>query len=333
MKKTFLSFTIFFVSIILISCSKPKPEKVVVGEMSEYHDPAYGFTIKYPKDWKSMGESGKALFSPSEAVHNNFLDPVNGKRIGAEVSVVAKIAEEGKTIETLLNDSKTEIQQSGTISKEEAITIGGKDGKKISYQIPITTKLAIIGYTLYIPDDTLLFEIDFRAFGDYFDAHSDVFSTMEKSFIPPVIQKKTDNRFHPSEQFEKYDTPYFSMEYPSNFNFTSPPKGKNDFVVQLGGERLDCTIRFDVFGANKWTIDKVWEQNEGKYKAKKKGDVMIDGNKAYWVDYPGAANIDSRAYFMVKNDKVIRITWNIYSPEKDLYSTVFEKTVNSLKLK
>ena len=96
---------------------------------------------------------------------------------------------------------------------------------------------------------------------------------------------------------------------------------------------MDCTIRFDIFGAEKLTVEKVWEQNQAKYKSRKNGDLMIDGNKAFWVDYAGAANIDSRAYFMVKNDKVIRITWNIFSPDKDLYTASFEKVINSLKLK
>ncbi|MBM4165875.1 MAG: hypothetical protein FJ218_02985 [Ignavibacteria bacterium] len=334
MKSLNLSATLLFLTIILLSCSKPKPEKVIVNEWSDYHDPAFGFKVQYPKNWYSMGQSGKAIFYLSEEIANNFLDPVNGKRTGAEISVRAERAENGMTIDQLLLDAKNELQQFGNIKEETKITIAGNEGIKVTFETPITTKLSIWGYSLFISVDTLLFEIGFRAFGDYYEAHNDVFAAVEKSFVPPTIIPKTDSRPRPSEQFDTYDTQYFTLEYPSNFNFTSPSKGSNEFVIELKGERLDCTIRLDIFGANKWTVEKVFEDNLKKYKSvKSKNETVIDGLRAMFVNYSPANNIESRAYFLVKNNKVYRITLNWFAPEKELYIGAFEKIIQSLKIK
>ena len=94
-----------------------------------------------------------------------------------------------------------------------------------------------------------------------------------------------------------------------------------------------CSIHIDVFGAKKLTVDKVWEQNKGKYKAKGTGTSIIDGEKTFWVDYTPMASVNSRAYFVVKNDKVVRTTVNYFAPQKEIYFTVFENAVKSIKLK
>ncbi|MBS4027578.1 MAG: hypothetical protein KGZ58_02980 [Ignavibacteriales bacterium] len=335
MKTTLSLFSVIVFSFLFTSCTKPKPEIVKVGEMSEYADPAFGFKIKYPQQWKSMGEAGKALFYESDDVRNNFLDYVGGKRTGSEISVIAKRGEGGKKGVDLLPDAMLEIQSDGNtrITKEESITLVAMQVKKVSYETPITTKLSLYGYSLYIPIDSLLFEVKLRAFGDYFDAYNDVFAAVQNSFVPPVIIAKTDDRPRPSETFSKNETPYFTFEYPENFNFIPTPKGDKDFVLQIRGERLDCSIQFDVFAAKDLTVEKVFEQNKGKYKAKSTGESEVNGLKALFVNYAPAKDIDSRAYFMVKNNKVIRITMNWFSPEKELYLAAFERVVNSLKAK
>jgi hypothetical protein len=334
MRKRLLFLFLYVLSFFFYACEKPKPEKVVVKEWSEYHDPAFGFKVQYPKNWYSMGQSGKAIFYLSEEIANNFLDPVNGKRVGAEISVRAKRAEGGISIEQVLLDAKNELQQFGNIKEETKVSIAGKEGIKVLFETPITTKLSIWGYSIFVPVDTLLFEVGFRAFGDYYEAHKDIFTAVENSFVPPTIIPKTDNRPRPSEEFDKYDTQYFTLDYPSNFNFTIPNKGNNEFVVELKGERLDCTIRLDIFGANKWTVEKVFEDNLKKYQSvKSKSEITIDGLKAMFVNYSPANNIDSRAYFIVKNNRVYRITLNWFAPEKELYLVAFEKVIQSLKIK
>ena len=126
---------------------------------------------------------------------------------------------------------------------------------------------------------------------------------------------------------------FFTMAYPDNLEFVQVPKGNNDFAMEMRADRRDCSIHIDVFGAKGLTVDKVWEQNKGRYKSRGTGETALDGNKTYWVDYSPVANIGSRAYFTVKNDKVIRTTLNWFAPKRDVYFPVLETMVKSMKIK
>jgi hypothetical protein len=123
------------------------------------------------------------------------------------------------------------------------------------------------------------------------------------------------------------------MKYPDNMEFVTVKKGNNDFAMEMRADRLDCSIHIDVFGAKGLTVDKVWEQNKGRYKSRGTGNATIDGNKAFWVDYSVMANVSSRAYFVVKGDKVVRATLNWFTAQKDIYFPALEGCVTSLKLK
>lgn len=332
MVKTIL-FSILILMFLGIGCEK-KLEPVPVGEMNEYKDPAYGFKIKYPVEWKQLGIAGQALFTKSQEVSNKFLDPRTGEE-GAQVT--AKVIKfDGKDIPTLIKTAKEEFSaewHSIEIQPEQQIDLSGRQATKIAYKIPVTSKVSIQGHRIYIPGDTALYELDFRGFGGHYLTHNAVFDAMLASFELPVITAKTSDVWQPSSNLETYNTPFFSMQYPDNLNFISHPKGEKDFVMELRADRQDCSIHMDIFSAKGLTVEKVFEQNKGKYKGKQTGETSIDGNKTYWIDYSPRANINSRAYFTVKNDKVIRITINWFAPQKDVYFTTFEKCVNSLKLK
>jgi len=103
--------------------------------------------------------------------------------------------------------------------------------------------------------------------------------------------------------------------------------------MEMRADRLDCSIHIDIFGAQKLSVDKVWEQNKKRYNAKSTGQTQIDGEQAYWADYSPRKDIGSRVYFVVKNDKVIRITINYFAQQKDVYFPTFENMVKSIKIK
>lgn len=330
MKFTIL-FALFF-SFIFIACQEKKVEPVVVGEMSEYKDPAYGFHIQYPKDWKQLGTTGRALFARSQEVANKFQEPSTGEE-GGQVSV-SVVQYEGKSAPEIIEAGKEELKQIAQLQSDQVISVGGKDATKVPYSIQVTSKKSIVGYEIYVPGDTAMYKLDFAGFGqDQANAHNGLFDAMLKSFQLPVIQAKESDEWAPSTTTETLNSPYFTLQYPDNMNFVSAKKGNNDYVVELRADRLDCSVHLDVFGAKALTVEKVWEQNKGKYKARASGETTIDGNKAFWVDYSVMANISSRAYFVVKNDKVIRTTLNWFAPQKDIYFTAFESMVKSIKLK
>lgn len=73
----------FFVSTLLswqvllfASCmQESKIAPVPVGEMEEYRDPAFRFSINFPKQWISNVQVGLAHFYSGEGVDIKFRDP------------------------------------------------------------------------------------------------------------------------------------------------------------------------------------------------------------------------------------------------------------------
>jgi len=148
-----------------------------------------------------------------------------------------------------------------------------------------------------------------------------------------VIVAKRPDIWQPSANLDTYKCDFFTMEYPDNLEFVDAKKGNFDLAMERRADRFDCTIHIDVFGAKGLMVEKVWEQNKGTYKATATGNATIDGNKTIWVNDSPRKDINRRTYFVVKNDKVIRATLTWYTPQKDVYFPVFEKSVNSIKLK
>ncbi len=332
--------TILILSIaaILAGCGEHKIVPVPVGEMNEYRDPGFGFKIKYPKEWKMLGTTGKAVFAKSQEVLDKFMDPRSGEA-GATASVEV-IQYGGKKLEEIVQQSKDEMKQmnyqldADGQRKDEAYPVAGKTGMMVSYLIKATTKTNILGHQVYVAGDTAIYKLDFEGYGDQYPAHVAVFEAMLKSFELPVIVIKKPDIWQASAGMDTYKGgSYFTMDYPDNLEFVQVPKGNNDFAMEMRADRRDCSIHIDVFGAKKLAVEKVWDQNKGRYKSRGTGSTEIDGNKALWVDYSVMKDISSRAYFAVKNDKVVRVTVNYYAPQKDVYFPVFEKCVNSIKLK
>ena len=334
MKSLILSWLLL--AFIVIGCEQKKVEPLPVGEMNDYKDPGYGFKIKYPKDWLQLGTTGKAVFAKSQEVVEKFQNPASGLE-GAMVSVEV-LKYESKTPDVLISTGKEDLKatwQNIEVQPDAQLAVGGKQATDIRYSIPVTAKKKISGRDIYIPGDTAMYKISSLSFGDdQATIYSAVLNAMMNSFELPFIAPKKSDTWVASTNFETSNSTFFTMSYPDNLVAVPQQKKDKDLVMEWHADRLDCSIHIDVFGAKKLTVEKVWEQNKGKYKAKASGEINIDGNKAFWVDYPsGVPNIASRAYFVVKNDKVIRITMNYFTPQKDVYFPVFEKCVNSMKLK
>ncbi len=329
--KSFLSISIA-VLFLLIGCSK-KIEPVVVGEMNEYKDPAYGFKIKYPKEWKNLGQAGKAVLTLSQEVINKFMDPKSGAE-GALVTVEV-IRYSGRTAEEIIQMTKDELKQmNADVSPDAQGTLAGKPMTQIPYRIQATTKTSIFGHIDFVAGDTVMYKLDFEGYGDQYAAHVPVFDAMVKSFEIPVVVAKKSDQWAVSANMETYNSNFFTMLYPDNLEFVSVKKAaKDDLAMEMRADRLDCSIHIDVFGAQKLPVEKVWAQNKGRYNAKSSGQSTVDGQSAFWADYSPRKDIGSRVYFVVKNDKVVRITINYFAGQKDIYFPVFENMVKTIKIK
>jgi len=329
--KTFLFIGISFF-LLVIGCSK-KIEPVQVGDMNEYKDPAYGFKIKYPKDWKNLGQAGKAVLTKSQEVIDKFMDPRSGSE-GALVTVEV-IRYSGRTAEEIIQTTKDELKQMNANLSPDAqgTAIAGKPMTQIPYRLQATTKTSIFGHIDFVAGDTVMYKLDFEGYGDQYAAHVPVFEAMIKSFEIPVVVAKKSDQWVPSGNMETYKSDFFTMQYPDNLEFVQTKKGANDLAMGMRADRLDCSINIDVFDAKKLPVEKVWEQNKGKYKVKSSGQTKIDDQNTFYADYSPMRDINSRVYFTVKNDKVVRATINYFAPQKDMYFPTFENMVKSIKLK
>ncbi|HET6272910.1 MAG TPA: hypothetical protein VFG32_08015 [Bacteroidota bacterium] len=317
--------------LLLGGCGEKKMEPVAVSEMETYHDPGIGFSITHPKGWIKNAEVGRARFYNAQDVDKKFLDPTGVGAIGVEISVsVIKTHDPASQIKQFKDDLTT---QGYVLQPEQSVSVGPLTGTKMGYTANYGAKNIINGHHVLIAGDSVVYDLGFAGFGDYYTAYAAVFEASLNSFEAPKPKEKGRDETLPSEEMAKYDGKMFSFQYPDNFNFQNTAKGKFDEVVDLRGVRLDCSIRFDVFAAQKLTVEKVVEQNKGTYKAKSTGKATIGGESAMFINYSSRADVDSRVYFVVKNDKVVRITLSWFKPQGESYIPVYEKVISSIEFK
>ncbi|HLB00666.1 MAG TPA: hypothetical protein VJO14_04705 [Bacteroidota bacterium] len=313
-------------------CGKTEVVPVPVGNMNEYKDRGYGFSIRYPEQWIQLGAVGRALFTESQEMADKFIDPSKGIEGGRVLVEVFPFNEMSAGDAIAAGESTLKTGQAD-LSPQTEVTVGGKKSVKIPYSIQATSKTKIYGYEIYVPGDTATYKLTVEGYGDQFKAYTGVFDSMVASFKLPVVVLTKPDVWQASPSMSSLDTKYFVLPYPENMEFVDVKKGDKDYVVELKADRQDVTLHIDVFGAVGLTADKVWEQNKGRYRARGTGQTTVDGQKTYWVDYSPMTNVSSRAYFTVKNDKVIRTTLNWFAPKKEIYFPVLEGMVKSIRLK
>ncbi|MGA9119028.1 MAG: hypothetical protein WB699_06645 [Bacteroidota bacterium] len=315
----------------LVGCGKKEVVPLPVPELTDYRDPGYGFHISYPSTWMTNAEVGRALFFSTQDVDKRFLDPDGSYPDGAIIEItLVKTPNPATLTDSIISQMKSIGFQ---ISPVQEITVAGKKAQRYPYTARYNSGSSE-GEHVYIDADSILYDIWFAGFGDYYKSYKNVFEAALTSFQLPKPKLVGVDATLPSETYEKGDTKYFTYEYPDNFNFNSDvKKGTFEYSMELHGYREDCSIRFDVFDAKGQAIDKVFDQNKGKYRATGTGKETIGGEQAMYVSYAATRDVNSRAFFLVHNGKAFRITTNWYKPQEKEYSTAFSKILGSIKFK
>ena len=318
-------------SLFIAGCGgEKKMEPVKPGELETYRDPGFGYSIGYPKGWMTNAEVGRAGFYSGQEVDKKFLDPTGQFPDGVMIGVTVIRSSNPDTAKKIVED----MTKSGFIvTGAETLTVGGRPGTRYGYTGLYTKTVKETGQHIYIPADTVLYDIRCAGFGGYFDAYRAVFdaSIATLQFPKPAVPGRDPTL--PSETTAEVSGKLFSLQYPDNFNQLGVPKGTNEEVIELRGVRQDCSIRVDVFGAKGLTVEKVFDQNKGKYKATATGKTTVSGLPALSLTYAATPNVQRRFYFLVKDDKVFRVTMDWYRPQSEEYLKAYDKTVNSLKIK
>lgn len=330
--KTTALLLIGFAAFTLIGCEQKKMEPVMAGEMQEYKDPGLGWSISYPKDWPLVSaEVGRARFYNATGADLKFRVPNEPGTLGVEIAVnVVKTGEPA----ALMAKNIAEMKSAGfQLQPEEQVVVDGIPATRVRFGANYGKNSIIYGHHIYLTKDSLMYDLRFAGFGDLYDGYAYVFEASLGSFKPAKTPEPGRDETLPSESFDTYTGKLFSFQYPDNFNSTNPAKGAFEEVAELRGRRLDCTIRFDVFDGKGLTLEKVFDQNKGKFRGATAGDATVGGQPAKTLTLAARADVMRRVYFVVHNGKVVRITTDWFKPQSEHYSVAYDKVIASVKWK
>ncbi len=333
------SLVVIVLAMAFAACQKPAP--VQIPNLATYRDGLNMFSIDIPSDWQQSSEPGTLNLYNTQDAWNRFADPTSSSKPAVRIHVYAQSVG-GETLQGVVEQFKTTLrQQQAEIDPDVQTMLAGQPATKIPYAVRINSKNTIYGFAILAVSDSNEYGYECQGFNKEFKRYTPVFDTVETTYriIPRIVatQQLPDNLI-PSSTVTTFSNNYFSISYPDNFKAT--PSGKNGDIetsVLIQGYFQDCNIEVDVLDAKKLPIDKVFAQNKGNYPNSKSEKITLDGLPAYVISYSPVRNIQRRVYFVVKNDKWIRVisTWNEASNNK--YSANFPQTfqtaVASLKLK
>jgi hypothetical protein len=339
MKQICRCLALALVVTVLVSCAK-KQEVIPIPEMKRYDNPVERFSVMYPSTWAVQSDAKRASFYSTEDAKSRFIDPTSTGPLGAMMAIAFEPQGALADVNQAVQSSKDEIQ-GAKIEPDQSIMFSERPAVMYAYSYGVDDKTSLRGYKVFALADSTLYTFTAEGFNDRFEAYK---PTMDSTFrAVRLMAPRTAATFSsaPSTTMTSVSTDHFEMEYPDNFNASFPKKAKDELaVVELKGYREDSKIRVEVTPAKKNALDKVFNtykasyESGGQFRVKKSGELTIDGEKAMYIDLSYKKfEVDSRAYFAVKNDRVYYVFLSWYRPESNVYLPVFESSIKSLKLK
>jgi hypothetical protein len=337
MKKEIIPF-VLAAAMLIPGCGKKTAE---IKEWSQFQDQIFKVSFNYPKDWVVAVDPTKIAVSSSGEAAEKFFDHDQRKADGVQIVVASERSDSMQDYTKFIEDLKGSKTAEGfAVGEISDATIEGLPAKKVSYSGAYDEKTKIKTICVATLKDSTIYYVQYAAFNNLFEEYQSVFDSVVASVMLPkkiVIQKGVDPAI-PVAQIERYSDNYLQMEYPANFGSTDLPKSKDvvsavRFAGNQEGSRRDCTVDIDVRPAKGLSLDKVVAQNSKFFKPTSKGGASIGGEKASHLNYSVTKNVESRVYFVVKNDKIYRVILNYYAPMKKDFLPAFEKVVASIRLK
>ena len=334
--KIFLVLSSAALAVMLFSCGAPKAPEV--KEWSVYESPV-GFEFQYPKGWLIMDESNLVRMYPTNEVALSFGPPPDVEATnGVEIRFgYERFKELGiGTLAVYKDTTMARIKSLNDVGKIWTSTMAKENAEVIEYHAKISAKATIYGKRIIVAHDSAFYYLSFEAFNKDYEAYLPIIDSVIASVrLPkPKVTKVTEDNSKPTAELKTLQNDRIELKHPDNFDPTYPkPKGKSTMTLELKGYRNDCVVTLDIFPSEKLTLDKVVEQNKGKFPGTSTGETTVDGNPAKFINYSATKDVDGRAYFIVKGDKFYRVVITWYKPMKADFLPAFEKVVGSLKLK
>jgi hypothetical protein len=332
---------LFLLAALILLPGCKKNAGLDIKEWTQFQDQFFKVSFNYPKDWVVVTESKKVVISSSAEAAEKFFDHDPRKADGIQIVIESLRNDSTQDYVKYIQDLKSGKTAEGfTVKEIEDASIDGLSAKKVVYTGAYDENTKISTICAATLKDSVMYYVQFSAFNKLFEPNKFVFDSVMASLSLPkkiVIEKGVDPAI-PLAQIERYSDNFLQLEYPANFGASDVAK-KGDVVsaVRFMGtnkdSRNDCSIDIDVRPAKKLSLDKVVDQNSKFFKASSKGNITVGGEKSVFLNYSLVKNVDSRVYFIVKNDKIFRIILNYSSPMKKDFLPAFEKVIASIRFK
>ena len=337
--KKLITQSLFILSLIvlLFSCEK-KGEPAEIKEMKVYDDPVTKFSIKYPSNWFTQSSPGQRFVCYTAQTARERFAQYEGKGLAcAKFEVLIQKLTDGKTMDSVIQSTKLFTQDK--YSAPTKVKIDGIDATKLTYNFELEDGM-FNGEVYYAQKDPqYVAVIFFEAFSGTLEAYRKSIDEVLASVKLPVTPQAKDTIFKqeeadpPSKTMTSKGGDGYSIEIPDNFRAEgSKAAGTLSSRNYIGNRRADCNIQIDVIDASKQkNLKKIVEENSPKYKNSKPQEIKIGGVQAYVMPYSFKKDVESKVYFVIKGEKLYRITMNWYKPEEADYLPIFEKSIKSIK--
>lgn len=347
MKRSLLALIpVCALSALLGGCGeKEQSGPVTAKNFTTYTDEFLKFSVRYPSDWKpGISAGSQAVFYSNAAAADGFIRYEPNKQRGAKIDVGAMKGGQEQMNEAI-NQLKDPFTDPAVFKAPEQVTLNGMPATKISYSFDVEdTKFSAERY--YVVKDSVVSYVETAVIGNYED-YASIFDTARASFKPgqiAMIAPRTDSTGAvtavgdsdlvepPAATTKAYAGPHFSINYPSNFSPGTSRAGGAKASMNFAGARNDSYFQIDVIDPKGIELEKIVDENKKNYGGKAASAANVAGNKAYVFNY-GSKDVGSRAYFLMANGNLYRITVNWFKPQQDSYLPAFEKAIASFKAK
>lgn len=333
MRKAFILILGLFV---VIGCGG-KQETAKVAGYEKYQEPFLKVAFSHPQGWLLQQDGTKISFysSPEAVVKFNPYSPEGAA--AARIIVNIDKMDTVRTLDDYVRTISNDLTSSGfDVTAAVAKNITDIPGKMIHYTGALDAKNRISGDQVVAIRDSMVYMVEFEGFNKMYDGYKVALDTLLASLNlpgPKIVSQDADPSI-PAAEMETFDNNFLKIAYPANFSASSATvKAPVEFALNLMGYRKDSYVAVDVRPAQGLALEKVVEQNAKFFKETSRGEANIDGVKSIYLNYSPMKDIQSRVYFLVKNDKLYRMIVNYYAPMRSDYLPVFEKMAASLVTK
>lgn len=327
-------------STLIIGCG-PKADPVPIDDLKLHKDEIRNFEILLPSNWIIQKVPGELLVATtSRESARRFLNFQQGPA-GAKIELRVAPVDSTRVLDTVIKNMKLTFKDGldRYVGPEET-TLGGRKAKKLTVEF-FQKDGNYNSEAYFVEHDSTITVLQLSAFGstfgDYREAFDKIIASVKVGQRPKVVEAPKDTVKRgpepPSDTLRPVAGPDYTLEIPKNFQGSRTTTSGTISSMSFAGSRLDCTIQIDVFDASKQNnLSKILDQNKDKYGGAAATMTTLSGQKAGYFSYNPVANVSSRAYFMVKGDRMYRITLNWFKPEQNVYLPLFERVLKTLSV-